>query len=198
MTISPRIAIIIAEKQKTPPKVLSYGTARFESLRQWPLGRVMFLGPEGKRDRAILAILLGCGLRRRELADLEFTHIQQREDHWAIVDLVGKGGHIRTAPMPGWVKAAVDLWVAAAGISAGRLFRCVCRAGKHWGDGVTERVVWHVVKQYAKKLGFARLAPHDLRRSCVYQCFPSPCRITPIPLKWTAKLPGSPIKGDVK
>ena len=28
----------------------------------------------GKRDRAILAVLLGCGLRRRELADLDFTH----------------------------------------------------------------------------------------------------------------------------
>ena len=38
---------------------------------------------KGKRDRAILAILLDCGLRRRELADQEFTHIQQREDHWA-------------------------------------------------------------------------------------------------------------------
>jgi site-specific recombinase XerD len=51
---------------------------------------------KGKRDRAILAVLLGCGLRRRELADLEFTHLQQREEHWAIVDLIGKGGHIRT------------------------------------------------------------------------------------------------------
>jgi hypothetical protein len=59
---------------------------------------------------------------------------------------------------------------ASAGISAGRLFRCVCRAGKHWGDGVTARVVWHVVKQYAKKLGFGRLAPHDLRRSCAKLC----------------------------
>jgi site-specific recombinase XerD len=29
---------------------------------------------KGKRDRAILAALLGCGLRRRELADLDFTH----------------------------------------------------------------------------------------------------------------------------
>lgn len=37
---------------------------------------------KGKRDRAILAVLLGCGLRRRELADLEFTHLQQREEHW--------------------------------------------------------------------------------------------------------------------
>jgi site-specific recombinase XerC len=49
---------------------------------------------KGKRDRAILATLLGCGLRRRELADLDFKHLQQREEDWAIVDLVGKGGHI--------------------------------------------------------------------------------------------------------
>ncbi len=60
---------------------------------------------KGTRDRAILAVLLGCGLRRRELADLDFAHLQQREEHWAIVDLVGKGGHIRTVPVPEWVKA---------------------------------------------------------------------------------------------
>src|SRR5438094_6401456 len=47
---------------------------------------------KGRRDRAILAILLGCGLRRRELADLEFTHLQRRDEHWAIVDLVGRVG----------------------------------------------------------------------------------------------------------
>ena len=42
---------------------------------------------KGKRDRAILAVLIGCGLRRRELAELEFSHLQRREEHWAIVDL---------------------------------------------------------------------------------------------------------------
>ncbi len=128
---------------------------------------------KGKRDRAILAMLLGCGLRRRELADLDFMHFQQREEHWAIVDLVGKGGHIRTVPVAEWVKATIDLWVAGAGISDGRLFRCVCRAGKHWGDGASERVVWHVVKQYAGKLGLPHVAPHDLRRSCAKLCHAS-------------------------
>jgi len=71
------------------------------------------------------------------------------------------------------VKTTIDEWLAAAAISAGRLFRCVCRAGKHWGDGVTERLVWHVVKQYARKLGLAQVAPHDLRRSCAKLCHAS-------------------------
>jgi hypothetical protein len=39
-------------------------------------------------------------------------------------------------------------------VNEGRVFRCVCRAGKTWGDGVTERVVWHVVKDCAKKSGY--------------------------------------------
>ena len=42
---------------------------------------------KGKRDRALLALLLACGLRRHELAELTFGHLQQREGHWAIVDL---------------------------------------------------------------------------------------------------------------
>jgi integrase len=126
---------------------------------------------KGKRDRAVLAVLLGCGLRRRELADLECGHLQRREGHWAIIDLVGKGGHIRTIPVPEWVKAAIDAWAVAAGIDTGRIFRCVCRADKCWGDGVTERAVWHVVKHYAKELGIPQLAPHDLRRSCAKLCY---------------------------
>jgi site-specific recombinase XerC len=53
-----------------------------------------------KRDLAMMAILLGCGLRRAELATLNIEDIQIRQGHWAIVDLIGKGGHIRTVPMP--------------------------------------------------------------------------------------------------
>ena len=128
---------------------------------------------KGKRDRALLAILLGRGLRRREAAELDISHFQRRENHWAIVDLVGKGRHVRTVPVPEWVKAAIDSWLASARIGDGRLFRCVCRAGKTWGDGLTERVVWHVVKDCAKQAGIEKLAPHDLRRYAESRIMPN-------------------------
>jgi site-specific recombinase XerC len=61
------------------------------------------------RDLAMISVLLGCGLRRAELSGLEVDDLQIRQGHWAIIDLVGKGGHVRTVPMPAWVKAA---WIA--------------------------------------------------------------------------------------
>jgi site-specific recombinase XerD len=125
---------------------------------------------KGKRDRAILAVLLGCGLRRRELTELTVDHLQRREDHWAIIDLIGKAGHIRTVPVPDWVKEILDEWMVTAEITEGRIFRRVCRAGVTWGDRITEKVVWHVVKDYSKQLGLPKVAPHDLRRSCARFC----------------------------
>ena len=139
-----------------------------EARTLWQLPDVYTL--KGIRDRAILAVLLGCGLRRGELIDLTQDHLQRREDHWAIVDLVGKAGHVRTVPMPDWVKRTIDDWLNAAGIKQGKLFRCVCRKGAVWGTEMTEKVVWHVVKEYAKRLGVSKLAPHDLRRSCARLC----------------------------
>ncbi len=81
----------------------------------------------------MLALLLGCGLRRSELVHLTVENLQQREERWVIVDLVGKGGHIRTVPVPAWVKTAIDQWMAVSKIRAGRLFRCVNKTGSVWG-----------------------------------------------------------------
>lgn len=68
--------------------------------------------------------------------------------------------HIRTIPVPYWVKNLVDDWLRSAGISNGRIFRRVTRAGAVWGTGLSEKVVWHVVRQYARKAGICgELAP---------------------------------------
>jgi site-specific recombinase XerD len=125
---------------------------------------------KGKRDHAILALLLGCGLRRAELIGLKLAHLQKRDDHWAIIDLFGKGGHVRTVPVPGWVKLAVDEWLAAARITEGHIFRCVTHSGTVWGSGISEKVVWWVVRQSAKKAAIEKVAPHDLRRTCARLC----------------------------
>jgi site-specific recombinase XerD len=125
---------------------------------------------KGKRDRALLALLLACGLRRHELAKLTFSHLQQREGHWAIRRSTGKGWHVRTIPVPDWVHGLLDDWKAAADINEGSVFRRVSSAGRAWGEAVTEKLVWHVVKAFSGKIGVSKLAPHDLRRSCARLC----------------------------
>jgi integrase len=127
-------------------------------------------GLKGKRDRALLALLLACGLRRHEAVGLRIDDLQQREEHWAIVDLVGKAGHVRTVPIPDWVKGQLDEWLRAAGIARGRIFRRVTRMGRTWGDCMTEKSIWHIVKDCAKGIGMPKLAPHDLRRTCARLC----------------------------
>lgn len=129
------------------------------------------VGPSlrAKRDYAMLAVLFGCGLRRSELVGLDVKDMQVRQGHWAIVDLIGKGGHIRTVPIPAWVKTALDQWTAATGITEGRIFRAVSR-GKIWGDGISQNVVWYVVKECCERAGLLHIAPHDLRRTCAKLC----------------------------
>ena len=63
---------------------------------------------KGKRDYAILALLVGCALRRRELASLTVEDIQMRENRWVIADLRGKGGRVRTVAVPLWVKHGIN------------------------------------------------------------------------------------------
>jgi integrase/recombinase XerD len=124
----------------------------------------------GLRDRAILAVLLGCGLRRSEVAALTFTHLQQRDGRWCIVDLVGKHGRVRTAPIPAWVKVAIDAWTTTAGVNDGHAFRPVVRGVRVAGDHLGEKVVWQMLRRYAAEVGVPGIAPHDLRRTCAKLC----------------------------
>ena len=62
----------------------------------------------GTRDYAMVATLLGCGLRRAELATVTVEELQRREEHWVFADLIGKGGQVRTIPVPDWVGSAIQ------------------------------------------------------------------------------------------
>jgi site-specific recombinase XerC len=97
---------------------------------------------KGKRDYAILALLLGCGLRRTELvSEVKVGAIAQRENRWVLVDITGRGNRVRSAAVPAWVKAVIDAWTTAAGITEGKIFRAVRKGGKIWGQELTPGAV---------------------------------------------------------
>ena len=124
----------------------------------------------GKRDAAVLGLLLGCGLRRSEAVSLRFDQLQLRDNHWVIVDMVGKGGRLRTIPVPAWCMGLIDAWIRDSGVTEGRLIRRITKDGARQDAGVTTEVVWYAAKRYAKRIGFEHLAPHDLRRTCARLC----------------------------
>jgi integrase len=117
----------------------------------------------------MLAMLFGCGFRRSELVGLELDEIQMRQSHWAVVDLKGKGGHIRTVPIPAWVKAALDQWTRAASVTEGRIFRAVARMGKVWGKAFPRMLCGTWSRPAAKEQAWSilhRMTCDERARSC--------------------------------
>src|ERR1700692_4168261 len=151
--LAPELAADISRVKSAKTQGIRVGN--WLSLRQ---AQALLSAPDiasvrGLRDRAILAVLLGCGLRRSEVAALTFTHLQQRDGRWCIVDLVGKHGRVRTAPMPTRVKVAIDAWTSVAGVVDGYVFRSVNRADRVTGEGLGEKVVWQLIQPYAEAAG---------------------------------------------
>jgi len=122
----------------------------------------------GARDRALIGVLIGCGIRRNELVELRDEQLQQREGRWCIVDMEGKGRRRRTVPMPAWCKHLVDQWTgrrnaAAAGVPPERLFVSMDNRGRLHAR-MTSNAVYETVTYWARRTGLD-IAPHDLRRT---------------------------------
>ncbi len=101
--LAPELAQGISRVKSVKSTGIRVGNWLSQRQAQALLGSPDVMTVAGLRDRAILAVLLGCGLRRSEVAALTFAHVQQRDGRWCIVDLAGKHGRVRTAPMPAWV-----------------------------------------------------------------------------------------------
>src|ERR1700726_2251915 len=138
--LAPELANGITRVKGVPSKGVRLGNWLTIRQAQTLLNAPDVSTKKGLRDRAILAVLLGCGLRRSEVAALTFKHIQQRGSRRCIVDLVGKHGRVRTIPMPTWVKVAIDSWTLAAGLVAGHVLRRVNRADQALGERMSEKV----------------------------------------------------------
>lgn len=72
--------------------------------------------------------------------------------------------------MPVWTKIAIDAWTVKAELTHGRVFRSVNRGDRSWGESMSEKTVWQMLKQYAEAAAVIGIAPHDLRRTCAKLC----------------------------
>ena len=120
---------------------------------------------KGKRDRAVLALMVGCGLRRSEVSELRLESIQQRDGRWAIVDMRGKGKRVRTVPMPSWCAVAIQQWTTATDLVAGNVFRPMNNRGEVLEGLLLPQNIMVLVTRYGREIGVTKLAPHDLRRT---------------------------------
>jgi len=98
------------------------------------------------RDRALLAILLGCGVRREEAAWLDS---RATESDPGVPEVESAKPHIQTMRPPE---------------SLSRLFLSLDKRGRITGESMTAQAIYAVVRHYARKCGF-QIAPHDLRRT---------------------------------
>lgn len=117
----------------------------------------------GVRDSAILATLIGCGLRRAEIVALDLESYERREQSLRVI---GKGNKERLAFLPLGAHRRIDQWVEEVrGEEPGPLF---CRIRRH--DLVTDsrlssQAIYYILNMRRVQAGIAPCAPHDLRRT---------------------------------
>jgi len=130
------------------------------ALSREDAARLVEEGPRGEefhRDRAVLELLYGCGLRVAELAALEWEDVQL-EERW--IRVRGKGDKERMVPMGRIARdALLELPLPPSGERGGPLF-----PGEEGGK-LSVRTVHRIVTRAARIVGLAGVTPHVLRHS---------------------------------
>jgi integrase len=124
---------------------------------------------KGMRDRAVMGVLVGCGLRRRELVTLEIADIRERDGRCVLFIRNNGAARGRIVPVPVWAQAALFDWLRTANITSGRVFRSLNRHGNLSRDSLSEQAVINLVRSYTKCIG-VDVSPSDLRRTCAKLC----------------------------
>lgn len=116
---------------------------------------------KGMRDRVVLGLLLGAGLRRDELATLTWDHIVAQGDR-KVLSITGKGKKRRVIPLHVKLVAMLDQWAETIG-RVGFICRSVTKGGEV-GKRISGQGILDIVDAYGQELG-ENLRPHDLRRT---------------------------------
>lgn len=117
----------------------------------------------GARDRALVAILYGCGLRRAELVELELADYDAGAGTLRIRGKGNKerGGHVASAAR------ALQAWLDVRGDAPGPIFVPVDRFDRVTPRRMTDQAVREILRRLARRAGVADFSPHDLRRTFI-------------------------------
>jgi len=124
---------------------------------------------KGLRDRALLGLLVGCGLTRSEVVRLSVGDIQRRDRRWVLHGVTGRRGRVRTIALPEWAKIALDTWLQSVGLKTGPVFRALDRRGWPAQHAISSQAVLPIVVAYGRSIGLD-VKPGDLRRTCAQLC----------------------------
>lgn len=116
----------------------------------------------GQRDKVILGLLVGAGLRREELSNLRFEHITKMGDRTVIQVIAGKGAKDRVIPINGKLAKLLEDWQRIAG--SGFVARSL-GMNRELGDNLSPVQIFRITRSYGERIGKPELAAHDLRRS---------------------------------
>lgn len=161
--LDPQIALDISQIKGST----QHGVRLGNWLTKEQCGQMLERDPAAKlnmesRDRAIIALLLGCGLRRDEAATLKWEQLKIRDGRALIGDLIGKGGRVRTVPIPLWADLIINEWSNWVK-KEGNVLRSIKENGVINGS-LSDSGIWLIIKSRAARLGI-KLSPHDLRRT---------------------------------
>lgn len=119
----------------------------------------------GKRDLVVLELLFYAGLRREEVALVRMEHVNRIEGRPALVNLYGKGGRVRTVPIPEFLLEHIQEWVDAAGITEGHICRNITRHGHIGEKMMSGKGIYNILTGYARMIGKDDVTPHSVRRT---------------------------------
>ncbi|MEK7485498.1 MAG: tyrosine-type recombinase/integrase, partial [Planctomycetota bacterium] len=120
---------------------------------------------KGSRDRAIFAIMFGCGLRRSEVVKILFHHYESSTGELKIIS--GKGNKDRITYLPQGLKPVLDCWINYRGKRQGSLFCRIQKGNTLLFKALTTQAIYFILKEYALISGVSNISPHDSRRTYI-------------------------------
>lgn len=129
----------------------------------------------GKRDSAIIALMVGCGFRRSEIININIGDVDIEQNR---IRVTGKGNKDRANPLPEQLLDRLSLWLSTrktlpSAMCSAPLFVRVRRHQSVTCDRLNAQSIYYILNKRGVSEAIAQFSPHDLRRTFATALFDS-------------------------